>query len=287
MYKPWLLLARITKKCNANCRYCIREYVKDITPDMDINLYKKLVDDTEDYIKEVQPIGFGEPLLYPHIVEAVRYASSKGKRVVTYSNASLLTPKMSWDLLNAGLTEIRFSLEAKDKDTFEILRRPLKWDTVYNNIIEFQRIKNEQGFKCQTTVAGCISPENKDSIDEIVDFWKERVDYVFTRPEQIFSVPSMHRPLWVKGKHPCKHTKEYLSVDWNGDVVLCCRDIFSEYKFGNVHYVDPLDIFNNKDFNDMREGMYITGNKKPIICNYCRIPSKRVCGGKQLEWLTL
>ena len=134
--KPWLLLARVTNRCDANCVYCMHEFA-DPTPDMSFSLYKRLIDETEDYVRQVQPIGYGEPLLYPHIVEAVKYARDKGKRVTIYTNGNALTPEMSESLMRAGLTDLRFSLEADTKEVFEFLRRPLKWEKVHSNITEF------------------------------------------------------------------------------------------------------------------------------------------------------
>lgn len=286
MYKPWLLLARITDRCNANCRYCIRKYYTT-HPDMSFDLYKQIIDLTEDYIKEVQPIGFGEPILYPHLVDAVKYASEIGKRVVTYTNASLLTPDLSLRLLDAGLSEIRFSIEAMDAPVFEALRRPLSFDVVLFNILTFQAIKEDHGFKCKTTVAACKSPENEHQLAEIQSFWEQRVDHIFFRPEQVFAIPCMCPDLYVTGRSfNCKHLYEYLSVDWDGNVVICCRDMFSQYVFGNIQYDDPLTIFNNQHMNDLRQAMR-DGEHYPTICDYCGVSSKRSKGGEQLEWLNL
>jgi radical SAM protein with 4Fe4S-binding SPASM domain len=157
-------------------------------------------------------------------------------------------------------------------------------EVVYN-IRYFQRIKDEHGFDCKTTVAGCISPENKDDIDKIQEYWEARVDHIFFRPEETFVIPQLMPELLNDGRtFNCKHLYEYLSVDWDGQVVLCCRDIYAQYRFGNVTIHDPLDLFNGNGMNELRNMMRY-GRNYPTICDYCGTPSKREIGEEQLAWL--
>lgn len=270
----------------------------DPTPDMPLELYKDLVDRTEDYIRQVQPIGYGEPLLWPHIVEAVKYARDKNKRVTIYTNGNALTPEMSYSLMKAGLTDIAFSIEADNKELFEFLRRPLKWEKVHNNIREFFRLREENEFTTKAKITGCTTPENKGQGPRIVKFWKDlgadkamfRTEKMHPRPSDLETPYTYFMPkdkkkhphrIWMRHPNRCKQLNQHLTVDWNGDVLPCCKDVYGTYVIGNVTDNDPLEVFNNDIKQDLRRKLE-TGIKYPTLCAvYCMKKADRSAWGEK------
>ncbi len=101
----------ITNVCNLNCKMCFRHFLDIDVQHMDIELYKRIVDALEG-VSLITPSGYGEPLLHPHIHEAIIYAKSKGHQVRITSNGLLLdTAEKREQLLATGLDAISFSLE--------------------------------------------------------------------------------------------------------------------------------------------------------------------------------
>ncbi len=91
-----------TTKCNMSCEGCYREN----DPQGDRPL--------EDVIRELEQIkkirrtggisiAGGEPLIYPHIVELVRYVAAQGWKPIIISNGMCLTPELVRALRKAGL----------------------------------------------------------------------------------------------------------------------------------------------------------------------------------------
>lgn len=274
MLKPSFLWMELTNRCNANCVYCDRTYVGK-PHDMDFNLYKKIVDSCP-YAKVIQVQGVGEPLLYPKIVEAITYAKRR-KRIVRFStNASLLNKDLSLQLLEAGLGEIRFSVDECTKEGYESLRKGLKWETVLENIKNFEMLKEEGGYKTKTILRMTRTKENSRRMPDIIAFWKEIVTPVLTTPERLIPPPSLFKNNMFSSGKPlrCKRVGQHLSVRSNGTVILCCRDWGSVYSMGNLVKESVLDVYNGKKFCKTRNAIK-TGVNYPTLCKYCKAGSTR------------
>ena len=129
---PWTLTDNAitwlepTTRCNLYCEGCYRRN--------DPNGHKPL----ETVIEELQvvkrlrntdgiSIAGGEPLIYPHIVDLVRYVASQGWKPIVNSNGQALTPELLADLRDAGLTGFTFHVDShqarpgwKDKTEVEL-----------------------------------------------------------------------------------------------------------------------------------------------------------------------
>ena len=77
--------------------------------------YKKIIDDICKFEKPIKVLRLykdGEPLLNPHFADMIRYAKEKkcAERIDTTTNASLLNPKISLEIIEAGLDRINISI---------------------------------------------------------------------------------------------------------------------------------------------------------------------------------
>jgi len=247
-------------------------------PDMEIEFYKKLIDQCPS-VHNVQPQGIGEPLMYPDIVEAVSYAASAKKYVFFYTNGSLMNNTMAQSLLSAGISEVRFSVDGRTKKGYESLRRGLKWETVLGNIENFQKLKAKKGYKCSTQVRITKTKENSKSINQIVTFWKKRVDKVQLEYEDVvLSSTQINKRKWISGKcvlaSRCMRPWNHITIKANGDMIPCCKDWYGDYVMGNVYETSILEAFNSNKFNSVRSALRKNENY-PIICLYCKTSSKR------------
>ena len=269
MLEPSLLWLEVTNRCNGNCVYCARQYVGELH-DMDFDLYKKIIDSCPS-TKTVQTSGFGEPLLYPHIVEAVAYASRKKKHVRFVTNASLLNKDLALQLLQAGLGEIRFSVDECTRDGYESLRRGLKWKTVLDNIIIFEHLNDKGGYGVKTLIRITKTKENSPRIPKIVAFWERFVSHVSVKSEVFIAPPNLLQKNRFTSGPPidCYRVKEHLSVKNDGTAILCCRDWFAVYPMGNLNSEHALEVFNGETFSKTRKSLR-TGNDYPTICGYCK-----------------
>ena len=80
----------ITSNCNGNCIFCGVEHKSEFfEPEKKLDKIKKIIDVL--YDKGILRINFfgGEPLVYPEIIEAVKYAKEKGLYITLISNGMI------------------------------------------------------------------------------------------------------------------------------------------------------------------------------------------------------
>ncbi len=264
---PRVLLIEITSRCNADCVICGRRWWKgsDLIGELPFETYCDVIDRL-DCVESVKLGQYGEPLMYKKIVDAVAYAKVKGKFVWLTTNASLLTEDRAKALLDARLDKIIFSVDAIDEKTFERVRPPLRWQIVIDNIARFCDLR--EGYNIDAVVNAVITPEAHTTEGAFKAYWEgfglgcSVVDEVDVSPPQCE---------YVNGDSiDCERPHEHITIRADGSVILCCRDCHAIEKFGNVHDVDPLVIFNSDRFNKIRTVME-TGVGYPKMCVGCRL----------------
>lgn len=266
MFNPYLLVAELTSNCNASppCTYCHRDLVDRNPSMMELELYKKLVD--LPCIEEVHPQNWGEPFLHSEIMEAIGYAKKRGKKVVIYTNGSLIDNLIP-DILETKLDEIRFSIDGCDEESYRWNRSGLPWKKILSNVEKFQEQKMWLGYSTKTSIRICVTKENRHRLDEITEFWMKRADDVFSVPEMEVVFPTEK---WATTKPVvCDKIYAHLTVLSNGDIVICCEDRFGIYVLGNAYADNPLEAYNSEEANRIRRSMK-EGRNHPSICVQCK-----------------
>ena len=101
-----------TNFCNLRCKMCPQS--GGLTREkgfMNLELYKKIIDEVGKWKPIIKLFNLGEPLLHPEIVNMIKYAKKKGCYVMINTNATLLNEKKSIDIINSGLDEISPSVD--------------------------------------------------------------------------------------------------------------------------------------------------------------------------------
>lgn len=111
--KPVCLYLETTNRCNLLCTTCPRTYAELEPPaDMSWELFTSIVDQLPDIERAVMH-GVGEPMLVKHLPRMVRYLKGRGTYVLFNTNGTVLNEKNGRALIDAGLDELRVSLDAQ------------------------------------------------------------------------------------------------------------------------------------------------------------------------------
>jgi MoaA/NifB/PqqE/SkfB family radical SAM enzyme len=139
--QPVCLYLETTNRCNLLCTTCPRTYEELEPPaDMSWELFTRIVDQYP-AIARVVLHGIGEPMMVKDLPRMVRYLKDRGTYVLFNTNGTLLRPKKGRALIDAGLDELRISLDAAESKAFQLVRGRDWFDRIVRNVREFVELK--------------------------------------------------------------------------------------------------------------------------------------------------
>jgi len=225
---------------------------------IDIHFFKSIVDQYKiiepQTNKSILPQFQGESLLHPQFLEMCEYMDKVGILFGFTTNASLLTPNISKELLKMkNFHSIKFSLDGLYADTYEHIRVGADYKKVEENILTFLQYRKEYE-SIKSIIIGISyteQPANEKETDEFIRKWVELVPSVSInnvavngRPEKVFFRPD---------RFPCGDLWSFMIVLTNGQVVPCCRDYLYEFNLGNLHEQSLAEVWYGKKYQEMRQ----------------------------------
>src|SRR5256712_10632270 len=119
---PRTLYLETTNRCDSECQTCIRTF-NTLEPPKALTLAEvQQIVEPFPVLERVVLHGIGEPLLNKQIFEIVAYLKTRGAIVLFNSDAISLTPKRAAQLIDSGLDEYRFSMDAATRETYAKIR---------------------------------------------------------------------------------------------------------------------------------------------------------------------
>jgi MoaA/NifB/PqqE/SkfB family radical SAM enzyme len=143
--EPVCLYLETTNRCNLLCTTCPRTFEELEPPaDMSWELFTSIVDQYPN-IQRVVLHGVGEPMMVAELPAMVRYLKARGTYVLFNTNGTLMREKKSRELIEAGLDEMRISLDAAEPKAFEMVRGRDLFDRIVRNVKNFVALKQQMG----------------------------------------------------------------------------------------------------------------------------------------------
>ena len=107
--------------------------------------------------------------------------------IMFHTNGTKLSDKRIKDLITSGLTQIIFSLDTPDKNTYEKVRIGAKFDKVNSNVEQFIKIKKEmKSILPLVRVTMVLTDETIHQVDQFKKKWEGKADHITTQ-ELLFS----------------------------------------------------------------------------------------------------
>lgn len=271
-FLPRQLAIETSAFCNAKCIMCPTQKMSRPKGFMSLELHRLVVDEVADWkapISIISHAGLGEPLLDNRLFEKIQYEKKvlKGARITVYTNGSLLDEKRSQMLLEAGVDELSFSLNAFKKETYEAVMK-LAYERTVTNIHKFLEINKAAGSPVKVHVS--LIPTDLHThveIDQFCEYWMKRVNSVVIPP--FISWGGFFEQHQEKKQWPCRYLWEVFQVDWDGTVKMCCEDFDSRYPIGNIGERKPMEIFNSSRMQKQRLDQVKGNFDWPEICRNC------------------
>jgi radical SAM protein with 4Fe4S-binding SPASM domain len=279
-----------TTSCNLRCPQCpsgLREFTRD-TGMLDLNLYKKILDEIHPELVWLILYFQGEPFLNKNFLEFVKYAATKNVYTATSSNAHYFTDEMAKATVQSGLDRLIISIDGTSQDTYGKYRIGGKIEKVIEGTQNLLKWKKELGVKTPHIIWQFIAfKHNEHQIPEIKKLAKEiGVDELGIKTAQIYDyqtsdefIPENEKlsrysktddGYKIKNKllNQCWRMWRGSVITWDGLVVPCCFDKDATHRFGNVSKQTFKDVWKGEQYNSFRNAI-LKSRKEIDICTNC------------------
>lgn len=222
-----------TSICNRKCSYCPNYSQKRTQGYMKEELFYKIIDELVvlNFSGRFSPHFYGEPLLDKRIVRFITYTRKKLPKtfIKLFTNGDFLTYKCFVELMEAGVDVFRIALH--DNGLSDTLKLTLSK----------------------------VNDKDKKRRIELVKYF-DNDDLLMNRGGLI----SVKHDLKMKY---CGYVSG-ITIDYEGNMLLCCQDYFSKYKFGNLKSENIIDIWNKPGYKRTRDKIS-SGLWALKICKTC------------------
>ncbi|WP_336485958.1 radical SAM/SPASM domain-containing protein [Methylobacterium nigriterrae] len=142
---PVCLYLEVTNRCNLLCTTCPRTYEELEPPaDMSWGLFTSLVDQLPNLARAVLH-GVGEPMLVKDLPRMVAYLKARDTYVLFNTNGTVLSEKNGRALIEAGLDELRVSLDASTRESYIQVRGKDYFARILRNMRAFRALQEREG----------------------------------------------------------------------------------------------------------------------------------------------
>ncbi|MDR3203568.1 MAG: radical SAM protein [Deltaproteobacteria bacterium] len=254
----------LKRACNLKCPVCPNAdspSIKAVQPkrELEPTTVKNLIDQG---LKSSQAsMGFGglwEPLLSPNLVDLIAYGRQNGLIEAMFNtNGLLLSPNLSRDLIEAGLTRIMISLDAVTEKTYAQMRPGSDFRLVKNNIYELLDIKQKLRLKLPLIrLSFCLTKHNQRELPQFLATWQGLVDFFSIQRYGLLrrGGPDLfaNLPLSPAAPRRCAQPFKRLSVGHDGLVYPCCDLSGLNLPLGSIYEQDLLTLWNEKSLSLIR-----------------------------------
>jgi MoaA/NifB/PqqE/SkfB family radical SAM enzyme len=111
---------------------------------MSWDLFRRIVDQVPEAKRAVLH-GVGEPMLVKELPAMVRYLKDRGVYVLFNTNGTVLNDKNGRALIEAGLDELRVSLDAATASSYKAIRGKNYFHRILRNVKAFRELQEREG----------------------------------------------------------------------------------------------------------------------------------------------
>ena len=256
-----------TNRCNASCTICAHDKMTRPKGTMPYELFSELVNQAKGLgATTISVFGFGEPLLDDGLIDKIEVCEYSGLDTFITTNGSLCTWERMYDLFEAGLDHIRFSIHGL-YDNYEKIHKGLSFDNVMTNLFSTILLRDKITTDCKISITGI--PMNDDEDGHFEMWYFSGVDYTELWRPHNWGTAKDYRKKTEKRKESCNRPfRGPIQIQWDGTVIPCCFLTDSEVILGDAHEQTLGGILKGKAYSEFR-GKHEKGDLKGLPCFDC------------------
>ena len=275
---PLLVDIELSSVCNLKCPMCYTitdEFKKHVNvTKMDWELFQKIIDEIKGNVPAIRLSLRGEATLHPKFIEAIQYAKAHGvKEVSMLTNGSKLTEPFFIQMAEAGIDWITISIDGTG-DTYESVRKPLKFNDLLGKIKAIYHYKQEHNLKRPVIKVQGIWPSILESgIDKYYNTFAPLVDLVAFNPliDYLFNDTDIQ----YLEEFTCPQQYQRLVIGADGLVMKCSNDEENQDVIGNIYHETVHDVWHGDKMQAVRDMHLLSqGFLQSEVCRKCYLPRK-------------
>ncbi|MDR2409543.1 MAG: SPASM domain-containing protein [Bacteroidales bacterium] len=207
--------------------------------------------------KVIQLHGYGDPLLDKNMAEYIELLHIRGFYSYFSCNPSNINLNRTYEMMDAGLDYIKYSIESVDDDvhkeirgiasdfskSYEKIRKILEYKKTHNlrtvlviTMLDLNRVHQQRDFEMLMKVFNGLDV------------------YIYLKSEdQQWYRKDFHGTKSIHWSEFCKHPWMTMTIKSNGDAAMCMEDFNNEIIFGNVKSMTLYDIWNGEKYKQFRK----------------------------------
>ena len=253
--RPYIAIIDTTNACNLQCPYCPtgkRRVSGRAVGTIDLELVRRLLDETAPYLISANLFNWGEPLLHPHIANLTALFNQRGIMTSLSSNMSLSKTETLQALCDAGLDYFLVSFSGADQEVYEKYHRTGRLDMVLENVRHLIAYRNKH---CRSgplvEMKYLLFKHNQHQVTQARDLAHQIGVDIF----RVVKAGGPAENLVEERQDPregletglCHQLWQAVTVNADGGIPPCCFVYFKTDDF--AHLTDkPLHTIRNNDF---------------------------------------
>jgi radical SAM protein with 4Fe4S-binding SPASM domain len=281
----------LASMCNLRCPMCHTLYIEhpsyeafekqDMSRFMSMETFARAIDEGVGYqdFSAIKLNFRGESTLHPKIDEFIRYAKERGVLDILLNSNGNYPPELNGRLVEAGLSEISFSLDALSPEIYKKIRIGGDFFLAMSNVMAMLKYKD----RIRVNVSFVHQKTNAHEADDFAKFWtmmgvgKILISDVYN-PGELIGKDMLARKYAKPQQFTCPQLWQRLMVLDNGDVYPCCH-AFEEpddLNLGNIHKTPLVQIWRGEKLEKLRE-THARGEYLAIsTCSRCAYPKQQI-----------
>jgi radical SAM protein with 4Fe4S-binding SPASM domain len=274
---PLLVDIELSSICNLKCPMCYtisdKFGQKVNTKRMDMDLFKKIIDEIAHKVPAIRLSLRGESTLHKNFVECIEYAKANGiKEVSTLTHGFKLTIPFFEKITKAGIDWITISIDGTD-EVYESIRKPLKFQDLLQKIKDIKKYKDENNLKKPVIKVQGIWPAVKKNTNKFYDTFAPIVDKVAFNP--LIDYLWNDNEIEYLEDFSCPQQYQRLVIGADGLVMKCSNDEENVETVGDATKQTVHEIWHGEKMTKVREmHKEVRGFLKSEICRKCYLPRK-------------
>ncbi len=297
LYEQSQIDLEVTSACNAVCQFCPRDVMPDTSRFMEIELIEQLADQIRNRQSppHITLCGIGEPTLHPQIEQIVEILAAAGASLNMTTNGSRMTVDLFENLVDKGIKQFNFSLNALTAETHATVMKMKGFDRITQSVEAVLKVKGDRYPRVVVILSLVVCKQNEHEIEGFVEKWRySNASQIWLHPvnnraglltnaiKPINLIPykkkyendgrvyvDIYQALSTEN-HICPIVQSLNFISADGELRLCAMDYRRSTAYGNIKDSNLKDMF------DSKMNSYIYGETSDLClgCDFCPTTSR-------------